>query len=189
MAGELDPGPGQPHIGPMSATFDTLAAADALRAVGMESGHARAIATQLRAAAGVGDAVTRPELEVALARLKTELLGRMAESDQRLADTKSELLERISEGEQRTADLKTELLERISEGEQRSGERNTGLLGRMGEGEAALMGRIAEGEQRTVDVRTELLERIALSDRHYAVMLWRLFAGVAAVVAAAKYLP
>ena len=160
MAGELDPGPGQSHIGSMSATFDTLAAADALRAVGMESGHARAIATQLRAAAGVGDAVTRPELEATLARLKTELLGRMAESDQRLSDTKSELVERMAEGDQRTADLKTELL-----------------------------GRMAEGDQRTVDLRTELLERIALSERHHAVLLWRLFAGIAVVVAAAKYLP
>ena len=142
MAGRLDPGAGQPHSGSMIAAFDTLAAADALRAVGMESDHARAIATQLRAAAGAGDAVTRSELEAALARFKTELLGRMSDSDQRMADTKSELLERIAEGEQRTADL-----------------------------------------------RTELLERIALSERHHAVLLWRLFAGIAAVVAAAKYLP
>ena len=178
MASELDPARGQPHSGPMSASFDTLAAADALRAVGMESGHARAIATQLRAASGAGDAVTRPELEAALAKFKTELLERMA-------DTKTELLERIADGEaalmERIAKGEAALMGRIEKGE-------AALMGRIAKGEAALMGRIEKGERRTANLRTELLERIAQSERHQAVLLWRLFAGIAAVVAASNYL-
>ena len=89
MAAELDPARSQTHIASMSDAFDTLAAADALRDAGMEPEQARAVATQLRAAAGTGDAVTRPELEAALARLKTELL--------------TDLLDRIAESERRTA--------------------------------------------------------------------------------------
>ena len=67
----------------MPATFDTLAASEALQAVGVESGQARAIANQLRLAAGAGQGVTQPELQAALAKLKTELLDRIAESERR----------------------------------------------------------------------------------------------------------
>ena len=111
----------------MPFVFDTLAAADALRDAGMEPGQARAVATQLRAAAGAGDAVTRPELEVALARLKTDLMERMAEGEgalrthstegdqslrERIAEVERMLLERIAEGERM-------LLDRIAESERR----------------------------------------------------------------------
>ena len=67
----------------MPAPFDTLAASEALQAVGVESGQARAIANQLRLAAGAGQGVTHPELQAALAKLKTELLDRIAESESR----------------------------------------------------------------------------------------------------------
>ena len=80
----------------MPVSFNTLSAADALRDAGMEPGQARAVATQLRAAAGAVEAVTRPELEAALDRLKTELLERMGQ-------LKSELFERIAESERRNA--------------------------------------------------------------------------------------
>ena len=116
MAGELDPRPGQPHSASMPFVFDTLAAADALRDAGMEPGQARAVATQLRAAAGAGDAVTRPELEAALARFKTDLTERMAAGEAALrtqiAETDQSLRERIAEGERM-------LLDRITESERR----------------------------------------------------------------------
>ena len=80
----------------MPASFDTLSAADALRDAGMEPGLARAVATQLRTAAGVVEAATRPELEASLAGLRTELLERMGQ-------LKSELLDRIAERERRNA--------------------------------------------------------------------------------------
>ena len=67
----------------MPATFDTLAASEALQAVGVESGQARTIANQLRLAAGAGQGVTHAELQAALAKLKTELLDRIAESERR----------------------------------------------------------------------------------------------------------
>lgn len=91
MAAELDPARSQTHIASMSDAFDTLAAADALQDAGMEPEQARAVATQLRAAAGTGDAVTRPELETALNRLKIELLDRIAESERRTAALLSRL--------------------------------------------------------------------------------------------------
>ena len=109
MAGELDPRPGQPHSASMPFVFDTLAAADALRDAGMEPGQARAVAAQLRAAASAGDAVTRPELEAALARLKTDLMERMAEGEgvlrERIAEGERMLLDRIAESERRHAAL------------------------------------------------------------------------------------
>lgn len=67
----------------MPATFDTLAASEALQAVGVESGQARTIANQLRLAAGAAQGVTHAELQAALAKLKTELLDRIAESERR----------------------------------------------------------------------------------------------------------
>ncbi len=69
----------------MAVSFDTLAAAEAMESAGVESRQARAIAAQLHAAASTGEAITRPELEVALAALKTELLDRIAESERRTA--------------------------------------------------------------------------------------------------------
>ena len=83
MATELDPQRGRAHSPRMPATFDTLAASEALQAVGVESGQARAIANQLRLAAGAGQGVTHPELEAALAKLETKLLDRIAESERR----------------------------------------------------------------------------------------------------------
>ena len=83
MATELDPQRGRAHSPSMPATFDTLAASEALRAVGVESGQARAFANQLRLAAGAGQGVTHPELEAALAKLETKLLDRIAESERR----------------------------------------------------------------------------------------------------------
>ena len=68
----------------MGTPFDTLAAADALEAAGMDRSQAKACATQLQAAAGAGEAVTRPELDAALAGLKAELLDRMTAQNWRL---------------------------------------------------------------------------------------------------------
>ena len=92
MATELDPQQGRAHSPRMPAPFDTLAASEALQAVGVESGQAHAIANQLRLAAGAGQGVTRPELEAALAKLETKLLDRIAESERGL-------IERIAESE------------------------------------------------------------------------------------------
>ena len=66
----------------MNAAFDSLAAAEALQAAGIETNQAEAIAVQLQTAASAGEPVTRPELDAALAalkaNLKAELLERMA---------------------------------------------------------------------------------------------------------------
>ena len=112
----------------MSVSFDTLAAAEAMESAGVHPRQARAIATQLHAAASSPDAVTRPELDAALAALKGELLDRIAEGERGL-------IERISESERG-------LIERISESER-------GLTNRISEGERGLMDRISESERRT----------------------------------------
>lgn len=113
MATELDPQRGRAHSPGMPATFDTLAASEALQAVGVESGQARAIANQLRLAAGAGQGVTHAELQAALAKLKTELLDRIAESERRLIGLYTETNGKI-------ASLRTELLDRIAESERRA---------------------------------------------------------------------
>ncbi len=82
----------------MAALFDTLAASDALEAAGMDRRTARACAAQIHAAVSTGEAVTRPELEAALAVQKTELVDRIAE-------TERGLLDRIAETERRLAAL------------------------------------------------------------------------------------
>ena len=64
---------GPAHNQRMAVSFDTLAAAEALEAVGVEARQARVFATQLHAAARAGEPVTRPELEKSAAELKTEI--------------------------------------------------------------------------------------------------------------------
>ena len=113
MATELDPQRGRAHSPGMPATFDTLAASEALQAVGVESGQARAFANQLRLAAGAGQGVTHPELETALAKLETKLLDRFAEFERGLAELHAETNGKI-------ASLRTELLDRIAESERRT---------------------------------------------------------------------
>ena len=93
----------------MTVSFDTLAAAEAMESAGVEPRQARVIAAQLQAATSAMEAVTRPEMEAALATLKTELLDRMAESTRalrdRIAESERGLLERMTESERRTAAL------------------------------------------------------------------------------------
>ena len=124
MATELDPQQGRAHSPHMPATFDTLAASEALQAVGVESGQARAIANQLRLAAGAGHGVTHPELEAALAKLETKLLDRIAESErgliERIVETERGLLGINAETNGKIASLRTELLDRIAESERRT---------------------------------------------------------------------
>ena len=93
-------------------SFDTLAAAEALEAAGMDRGIARACAAQMQAAASAGEPVTRPELDAALAALKADLLERIAETDNRIAGVENRMIERIVESENRT-------IERIAETERR----------------------------------------------------------------------
>ncbi len=112
----------------MTVSFDTLAAAEAMESVGVEPRQARVIATQLQAATSATEAVTRPEMEAALATLKTELLDRMAQSTRGLLD-------RIEKSERG-------LLDRMVEGER-------GLLERMAESERGLLERMTESERRT----------------------------------------
>ena len=93
----------------MAVSFDTLAAAEAMESAGVEPRQARAIAAQLHAAAKAGEAVTRPDLDAALAGLKTELLERIAESErglvERIGESERGLVDRIAESERRTAAL------------------------------------------------------------------------------------
>ncbi len=101
----------------MTVSFDTLAAAEAMESAGVEPRQARVIAAQLQAATSAMEAVTRPEMEAALATLKTELLDRMAESTRalrdRIAESERGLLERMVEGERG-------LRERMTESERRT---------------------------------------------------------------------
>ena len=156
----------------MPAPFDTLAASEALQAVGVESGQAHAIANQLRLAAGAGQGVTRPELEAALAKLETKLLDRIAESERGL-------IERIAESERG-------LIERIAESER-------GLIERIAGTDRGLLELNAGTNARIASLKTELLDRIAESERRTTAQLWRLFGGIVAVagvvVALIKYLP
>ena len=69
----------------MAVSFDTLSAAEAMESAGVETRQARAIAAQLHAAAGAGEAVTGPELDAILAEFKTELIDRMSEFERRIA--------------------------------------------------------------------------------------------------------
>ena len=59
--------------------FDTLAAAEAPEAAGMDRNLARACVSQMHAAASAGEPVTRPELDAAVAALD----GRIAASERR----------------------------------------------------------------------------------------------------------
>ena len=54
MASEFDPDHGRPHSAPMSFAFDTLAAAEAMRAAGMEPGLAVAAVRFLPAGVAAG---------------------------------------------------------------------------------------------------------------------------------------
>ena len=112
----------------MVVSFDTLAAAEAMESAGVGPTQARAIAAQMHAAAGTGEAVTRPELEAALAAFKAEMFDRFAESERGLMD-------RISRGERG-------LMDRIAESERE-------LVERIAEGERGLVDRIAQSERRT----------------------------------------
>lgn len=69
-----------------------------MESAGVGPTQARAIAAQMHAAAGTGEAVTRPELEAALAAFKVRLMDRIAEGERGLMD-------RIAESERRTAAL------------------------------------------------------------------------------------
>ena len=79
----------------MAARFDTLAAAEALEDAGIDRAHAKAIATQLRVSSEAGEPVTRSELEAALAKLKTDLLERIAEIENRIGDIGNRLTWRL----------------------------------------------------------------------------------------------
>ena len=84
----------------MVAAFDTLAAAEALEQSGMDTRQARACAAQMNLASQAGEPVTRAELDMALAELKTELTERIAKTEvrltERIAKTEVRLTERMS---------------------------------------------------------------------------------------------
>ena len=110
----------------MAISFDTLAAAEAMESAGLERTQARVIAAQMHAATGASEAVTRPELKAGLARLKTELLERIAEGERAL-------IERITESDRAST-------ERTAESERRVIERTTVLLWRLFGGMVAVFG-------------------------------------------------
>ncbi len=119
----------------MTVAFDTLTAAEAMESAGVKPDHARAIATQLHAAAGAVNAVTRSEIEAMLAALKAALLDRIAASERTQNDRSTELehglLDRNAELERRlldhSAELERGLLDRIALSERRM----TALLWRL----------------------------------------------------------
>lgn len=171
----LDAPHGRAHSARMVVPFDTLAATEAMESVGLEPLHARAIAAQLYAVSRASDAVTRPELEAALATLKTELLDRIGELSDRITESERGLVDRIKESER-------------------------GLVYRNSETERGIMGHITESQLKLVDRidhiaenQRELADRIAERDRRYSAQIWRLFGGIAAIaglaVSAIKYLP
>ena len=160
----LDAPHGRAHSARMVVPFDTLAATEAMESVGLEPLHARAIATQLYAVSRASDAVTRPELEAALATLKTELLDRIGELSDRISESERGFLDRNTETER-------------------------GIMGHITETQRSLMDRI----DHIAENQRELADRIAERDRRYSAQIWRLFGGIVAigglVVSAIKYLP
>ena len=73
----------------MTASIDILAVAEALEESGMDTRQAHVCATQMHLVANAREAVTRPELDAALRRLKTELIERIAESERRMMESMS----------------------------------------------------------------------------------------------------
>ncbi len=73
----------------MTASIDILAVAEALEESGMDTRQAHVCATQMHLVANAREAVTRPELDGALSRLKTELIERIAESERRMMESMS----------------------------------------------------------------------------------------------------
>ena len=73
----------------MPASIDILAVAEALEESGMDTRQAHVCATQMHLVANAREAVTRPELDAALSRLKTELIERIAESERRMMESMS----------------------------------------------------------------------------------------------------
>ena len=73
----------------MPASIDILAVAEALEESGMDTRQAHVCATQMHLVANAREAVTRPELDGALSRLKTELIERIAESERRMMESMS----------------------------------------------------------------------------------------------------
>ena len=58
----------------MSTAFDTAATVRELEAAGMDRGQAEVVAAACRKVSEAGEPVTRPELDAALAQLKTRLV-------------------------------------------------------------------------------------------------------------------
>ena len=108
----------------MTVAFDTLTAAEAMESAGVKPDHARAIATQLHAAAGAVNAVTRSEIEALLAALKAALLDRIAASERTQNDRSAEFERGLLD---RNAELERGLLDRIALSERRM----TALLWRL----------------------------------------------------------
>ena len=160
----LDAPHGRAHSARMVVPFDTLAATEAMESVGLEPLHARAIAAQLYAVSRASDAVTRPELEAALATLKTELLDRIGELANRITESERGLVDRNTETER-------------------------GIMGHISETQRSLMDRI----DHIAENQRELADRIGERDRRYSAQIWRLFGGIVAIaglaVSAIKYLP
>lgn len=108
-----------------------------MESAGVERTQARAIAAQMHAATGAGEAVTLAKIEAALATLKTALLERIAESERGL-------IERITESDrastERTAKSDRTSTERTAESERRVIERTTVLLWRLFGGMVAVFG-------------------------------------------------
>ena len=106
---ELDAPHRRAHSAGMVVPFDSLAASEAMESAGMEPRQARAVAAQLLAVTSAGQAVTRPELEAALATFKTELLHRIAETErglvERMARVELGLVDRIAGSECRQTAL------------------------------------------------------------------------------------
>ena len=64
--------------------FDTLAIVRNLTDAGIERGHADAISSAVASAADHGDPVTKPELDVALAPLRSEIAAAIAAPEARI---------------------------------------------------------------------------------------------------------
>ena len=110
---------GPAHNQRMAVSFDTLAAAEALEAVGVEARQARVFATQLHAAARAGEPVTRPELEKSAAELKTEIAEAEGRLEKSIAKVRAELVETEARLEKSIAKTKVDLIDRIDKSEQR----------------------------------------------------------------------
>lgn len=158
----------------MNSAFNSLTAAEALEAAGMEARQARACATQMNLAASAGEPVSRSELDQAVTKIRMEIAEVKTELEREIAGVRGEIAGVRGE----VAEVKGEVAE---------------VKGEIAE----MRGEIAEMKGEIIKVRSEIKTEFAEMEARLAnrmvMFYWQMFASMAAItglaVALFKYLP